>query len=124
MMASKDNKYKYADRAEEEVEEAPLKKERMINNDNDDDDDGDSSSSIDDFSSEPEEEVSSEEEEMNLPAGSEEKFRSNEAAPTIGTPLTQRATAQSETAGKPLTTGTPPTMKKSISLMTGAPSIR
>jgi hypothetical protein len=70
MMASKDNKRKYAYGVEEE---APLKKQRMISRDNSDDDDDDSSST-DNFSSEPEEEVSSEEKEMNLSAGSEEKL--------------------------------------------------
>jgi hypothetical protein len=66
MMASKDNKHKYADSAEEEAEEsmAPPKKQRTMNGD---DDDGGSSSSTDDFSSELEEE------EMNLPADSDEK---------------------------------------------------
>jgi hypothetical protein len=69
MMASKDNKRKYADGVEDEAEEAPLKKQRTIDNDNDD------SSSSDNFLSELEEEVSSEEEEeMNLPAGFEEKL--------------------------------------------------
>jgi hypothetical protein len=82
MTASKDdNKRKHiADSAEEEVEEASLKKQKTIADDgdengddgydNDDDDNGndDDSSSTDDYSSEPEEE------EMNLPTGSEEEL--------------------------------------------------
>jgi hypothetical protein len=36
MMASKDNKRKYADGAEEEAEEASSKKQKMIDDDNDD----------------------------------------------------------------------------------------
>jgi hypothetical protein len=86
MMASKDgNKCKYAaDSAEDEAEEAPLKKQKMIGGDDHSDDSNDhdhdnnsndsSSSSLstdNDYSSEPEEEVSSEEE-MNIPTSSEE----------------------------------------------------
>jgi hypothetical protein len=74
MIASKDNKHKYADDTEEEAEEVALKKQRMIGDDNGDDDDDSSSSSTDDFSSESEEEVSSEEDEINLSTGSEEKL--------------------------------------------------
>jgi hypothetical protein len=36
MMASKDNKRKYADGAEEEAEEVSSKKQKMIDDDNDD----------------------------------------------------------------------------------------
>jgi hypothetical protein len=61
---------------------------------------------------------------MKLPASSEEELLIRRGRSDCGDASDSEKNGSIENEGKPPTTGTPLTMKKSSSLMMGAPSIR